>query len=84
MPYINKERRSGALEDTNRSLANNVGELNYNLTLELVKYLDSKGLSYQTLNDISGAMTECLAEFRRRVIIPYEEQKIIDNGDVYK
>jgi hypothetical protein len=42
-----------------------------------------KGQSYQTFNDISGAMTEALAEFRRRIIVPYEDRKIKENGDVY-
>jgi hypothetical protein len=27
-------------------------------------------------------MTEAMAEFRRRVIVPYEKQKIKENGDL--
>jgi hypothetical protein len=61
----------------------NAGELNYQLTMVLKNYLTGHGESYGTFNDISGAMTECLAEFRRRVIVPYEIQKCEDNGDVY-
>ncbi len=37
----------------------------------------------QILNDISGAATEALAEFRRRVICAYEASMIVQNGDVY-
>ena len=81
MPYIDKGRR--ALLRPEGSIPENVGELNYQLTVVLKDYMLGHGKSYQTFNDISGAMTECLAEFRRRVIVPYEDAKIEENSDVY-
>ncbi len=86
MPYIDQERRKAifgeSIIDYNSDIGT-AGELNYFLTCILKEYVDRKGLNYQTINDISGAMTECLAEFRRRIVAPYEDSKIKSNGDVY-
>lgn len=86
MPYIREvdglgRRRRVVLAKT-LATAEDAGELNYQLTMVMLRYLEGHGLSYKTLNDISGAMTEALAEFRRRVIVPYEETKIAENGDL--
>jgi hypothetical protein len=59
------------------------GELNYAITLEIVAYLDRKGLCYQTINDIRGAVSGALVEFERRIAGPYEDDAIKRNGDVY-
>ena len=63
--------------------ASNPGDLNYLLTLTVLAYLDARGLSYQTINDINGALMGALTEFNRRVTAPYEDSKISKNGDVY-
>lgn len=79
MPYITKDRRHAAVTQG----PENAGELNYALTLVVRSYLKSKGLSYQTCNDIVGALDNCKGEFKRRVQDPYEDIKIKLNGDVY-
>ena len=85
MPYVTKERRDALtrtllpLPDT----AKTAGELNYMITTLLIKYWEEHGHIYKTINDISGACTEALAEFRRRIVGKYEDQKIKENGDVY-
>jgi len=61
----------------------NAGELNFILTRILNRYIEQKGLSYSIINDLVGALEGCKLEFYRRVAVPYEDQKIIDNGDVY-
>ncbi len=86
MPYITKKREMelwGEVVggDDNKNCA---GDLNYWITDVIMRYTEHKGLSYQTLNDVSGALTECLAEYRRRVIAPYEIKKAKINQDVYK
>lgn len=81
MPYIPQQRR--VVLGKFFSTPETAGELNYQLTMVLLNYMNGHGKSYGTFNDISGAMTECLAEFRRRVIAPYEDAKIEENGDVY-
>ncbi len=80
MPYVSPEIRD-ELDRARR--AQTPGELNYVLTLEIIEYLEEKGLSYQTINDIMGALEGAKAEFYRRVAIPYENDKIEENGDVY-
>jgi hypothetical protein len=59
------------------------GELNYLLTTELLRYLSLKGLSYQTINDIIGALEGAKSEFQRRVVGPYEDTKMEENGDLF-
>ena len=85
MPYINQQQR----EKLKRWYihdpipAGNAGELNYLITLEIMDYLQTHGKTYQTMNDILGALEGAKQEFYRRVVIPYEEQKRIVNHDVY-
>ena len=81
MPYITKERRE-SLVVSGHDMAN-AGELNFILTRILNRYIEQKGLSYSIINDLVGALEGCKLEFYRRVAVPYEDQKIIDNGDVY-
>lgn len=79
MPYIPQEDR-GALF---HRIVSTPGELNYLLTMGITVYLKEKGLSYQTINDINGALEGAKIEFNRRVTAPYEDRKISENGDVY-
>jgi hypothetical protein len=65
-------------------LAENAGELNYVLTTVIIDYMLARGLSYQHINDVDGALSACSKEFYRRVAVPYEEHKIKVNGDVYQ
>jgi hypothetical protein len=60
-----------------------VGELNYLLTRAACQYAEGRGLSYQTINDVIGALECAKQEFLRRVVGPYEDKKIEENGDVY-
>lgn len=79
MPYISQDARPFA--DVN--YAQTPGELNYKITCLLVDYLRKEGKSYQTINDIMGALEGAKQEFYRRVAGPYEDTKIKENGDVY-
>lgn len=80
MPYI-KEAFRRAIGCGARAVT--AGELNYVLTLAVKNYLEGNGLSYQTCNDIVGALDNCKSEFKRRIQDPYEDRKIKENGDVY-
>jgi hypothetical protein len=80
MPYIRKlDRQSIAVgrQETNP------GELNYSITQLLIRYIENNGLSYQSINDVLGALEGSKQEFYRRVAAPYEDKKIKENGDVY-
>ena len=59
------------------------GDLNYMISLMAKAYINAKGLRYEHLNAVVGALDSCKAEFQRRVVAPYEDQKIGENGDVY-
>lgn len=83
MPYITKDRRNEVMRFVdNAPEPMNAGELNYVLTITMLEYVQRKGLSYQTLNDIAGALENAKTEFYRRVVVPYEEDKRRNNGDI--
>jgi hypothetical protein len=81
MPYIKKEARV-ALEKYPLSIED-AGELNYEITKVITRYLRIKGLRYRVINDVIGALEGAKLEFYRRVAVPYEDSKIQENGDVY-
>jgi len=92
MPYIKKEQREridGAVQQLTESLKNlanpfvvevDAGLLNYAVT----KLLIGLGpVNYADYNALVGVL-ECIKlEFYRRAVAPYEEKKIVANGDVY-
>lgn len=78
MPYIEQKDREQAAKTPTTA-----GELNYAITFTLTEYLKTHKLSYQTINDIVGALEAAKAEFQRRVVNPYENLKMAQNGDVY-
>ena len=81
MPYIKQERRTDLVCSGHDM--ESAGELNFIITRILNRYVEQKGLSYQTINDIIGALEGSKMEFYRRVAVNYEEKKIKENGDVY-
>lgn len=82
MPYINSLRREQL--DTHGTICEDdaAGVLNYMLTRTIQTYLQ-RHKGYQGINDIIGALEACKLEFYRRVVVPYEDKKIQENGDVY-
>ena len=82
MPYIHYTQKVKVKPHLEYN-AVTAGELNYQITELINAYLFSKGENYQTMNDIMGALTGAQAEFYRRVVAPYEDMKIEENGDVY-
>lgn len=80
MPYIKQyEREELDLEPFG---AMNAGQLNYVFTTMAHEYLHLNGESYQSYNDIIGALEGCKLELYRRKVAPYEDKKIEENGDV--
>jgi len=80
MPYVKAEDRQALLA----RYPSSPGELNFMLTTVIDEYVTTKGLNYQTINDILGALTGAQLEFYARVARPYEDTKIAANGDVYR
>lgn len=89
MPYIKKTDRSRILVEVpmlgkivDFQSIDNAGELNYTFTIIAKEYLQRKGLKYQHINDIIGALEGAKLELYRRVAASYEDEKIKQNGDV--
>jgi len=80
MPYISPIRRK---ELDLKFDPKTAGELNYVLTTQLVNYVFLHGESYQSYNDIMGALEGAKLEIYRRQIAQYEDDKARENGDVY-
>ena len=82
MPYIAERYREDLDAVVDKMLDEGVqsnGELNY----VLFKYcLESVESSYQGYKNYIGELNECVAEIRRRLLAPYEDKKLIENGDV--
>lgn len=80
MPYIPQHHRD-YLTVTRTAL--DPGRLNYQITTAIKNYLEEYGTNYATMNDIVGVLESAKLEFYRRIVGPYEDTKIEQNGDVY-
>ena len=93
MPYIQKHVRfyyDREIDELLKSFTDgqypHPGDLNYILTRIIKGYYKANGNengAYQSINDILGALEGAKMEFYRRVVVPYEDGKIKQNGDVY-
>lgn len=94
MPYISKEKRNkydvhidrlAHILNTLESNDDISGEMNYVL-FRLARLLcDSESggkRGYARMAVVSSSLSEAQAEFRRRVMAPYEDEKISLSGDV--
>ena len=81
MPYIKKEDRK-RLAYTDNKHPQTAGELNYLITILVQRYIKEKGICYQSFNDVVGALEGCKLELTRRFTNSYEDEKILQNGDV--
>ena len=81
MPYIDPQNREILLAQTREPV--NAGELNFLFTDLINRYLQNNGILYQSFNDVLGALEGAKLELYRRLIGPYENQKIEANGDAY-
>jgi hypothetical protein len=79
MPYIDQASRDAI---DSGEIPNTPGELNYLLTVTVLEYIRDKGESYTAYNDALGALEGCKLELYRRHVAPYEDEKIVKNGDV--
>ena len=86
MPYISKEKREAMdeiVDAMNWYEAEPDGRLNYVLFKYCKNRYYDKGLdSYNGYKNFIGELNKCVAEIRRRLLAPYEDKKLIENGDV--
>lgn len=76
MPYI--DNRNEVLDNGPTTS----GELNFIITTEIINYL-GKDPRYADYNSVIGVLECCKLELYRRMVAPYEDVKIAENGDVY-
>ena len=81
MPYINPEIRAEILLNPEAIL--NAGELNYYISTLIDHFINKKGKSYSTINEVIGSLECVKLELYRRIAAPYENTKLQENGEVY-
>ena len=84
MPYIPPEKRT-VLDPSLQTLAdaiNSEGELNYCIYKLSALLAERLGPSYDNLSLCSSAMEHAKLEWYRKKLVPYEEEKIRQNGDI--
>ena len=88
MPYIVKQKRkkldswvNGLIDRC--SCAGDITYCIYRLLIGLVaRQKKYGGLKYNYLAGLLGCVTSAREEFYRRIVVPYEDAKIEENGDV--
>ena len=86
MPYIKKERRRELSVPSDWPMighAQDVGELNYQITCLVDDFISRKKLKYSEINSAIGVLECAKMELYRRIAAPYEDKKCEENGDVY-
>lgn len=63
-------------------LLKSAGQFNYAIHQVIDLYFEQNNFNYQTCNDIIGALECAKLELYRRMVSPYEDRKILQNGDV--
>lgn len=94
MPYIYESERTKYEESikkivdemiivTKHSTNAAKGHLNYVIFSIVKRYLDRSGMNYGNAQDfIGGVLSCCQMELYRRILAPYEDEKIEQLGDV--
>jgi len=91
MPYIKEDRRqsldtcienmiSCLSHQDNEDISNVLGDINYCFSRVLSGVM--KQPSYNKIAMITGVLENIKQEFYRRVASPYEDKKILENGDI--
>jgi hypothetical protein len=82
MPYIKQEQREcmdEVVESMNQYGVVANGDLNYILYAYCKRYVKP---SYNNYKNFCGELRQCATEIERRILAPYEDSKIEENGDV--
>ena len=82
MPYINQKRRDeidGIVDLMREKDIKADGDLNYILYAFCKRFVKP---SYNNYKNFCGELRQCVTEIERRLLGPYEDLKIKENGDV--
>lgn len=85
MPYISGEYRDDFdfCAEQIAERAETSGELNYAITKICDKFVMRNGENYENYNRVLGVLEAVKMELYRRKVVPYEDKKMRENGDVY-
>jgi hypothetical protein len=81
MPYLREPHRRANLAAGGQP--QDGAELNFVISTLVDRFIEQHGLTYHTLEEIDGALGLAQFEFRRRIVAPYEDRKLTQNGDVF-
>jgi hypothetical protein len=88
MPYIKPDKRQKYQEGIDSLLGAfnseeevKMGDVNYVVSTIIWELFKDK-LSYAQGNNLMGALECVKQEFYRRMLVPYEDEKIKENGDI--
>ena len=89
MPYIKESQKQRLKPLLDKILIGEKGELTYCINILQMKFAEQDIIahlkpSYQVLSDAVAAANDANTEFYRRVIFPYEDHKIRENGDIFR
>lgn len=82
MPYIKQSRRDEVEMLVDLMREKNIkadGDLNYILYAFCKRHVEP---SYNNYKNFCGELRQCVTEIERRLLAPYEDEKIEENGDV--
>ena len=82
MPYIKQIDRTDKDDVYEMMISANVvanGDLNY-ILFKFCKYQVEP--SYNNYKNFCGELRQCATEIERKILAPYEDSKIAENGDV--
>lgn len=82
MPYIKQSRRDEVEMLIDLMREKNIkadGDLNYILYAFCKRHVEP---SYNNYKNFCGELRQCVTEIERRLLAPYEDEKIEENGDV--
>lgn len=82
MPYIKKKRRERVnlvIAMMKKVKVKADGDLNY-ILYKYCKYNIKS--SYNNYKNFCGELRQCATEIERRILATYEDEKILENGDV--
>ena len=88
MPYVKQEKRFWLDQIVEKMASPNKispegvkvdGDLNYILYAYCKRHITP---SYNNYKNFCGELRQCATEIERRILAPYEDEKIRENGDV--
>jgi len=85
MPYISESWRRTKINKYVEDMTGFIkskGDINYAISQLIGSLILRDGIGYTTMSNYIDVLPDAEAELRRRLLDPYEDYKIIENGDV--